>query len=397
VTGREDTFLTPDQVGQRLFEALFRGEVLNLYERSIERLELTPSEGLRIKILIDPRNSGMAFLQSLPWELLYSTRDRDFVALSRKKPIVRYLMVPHGVTTLRLNQPLRILVVAPEIQDSSVPRLDLEQELRNLRTALRWNPRIKMVRPEASTIIGIRNTLLRKPCHVIHFMGHGSFDHESSEGYLFFQDEHGGVEKITGVALARALKDFPSLRLLVINACDSAQSGSSSNPFAGVANALILSGLPAVVAMQFPITDEAAIDFSKAFYARLARADSIDAAVAEGRQAVHARNYRSLDWSAPVLFMRCPDGQLFSAERKKTLFKAGAVVLCVLAAVLILVAMMSRGNSQEAPPQGTEATSQGTESQGTESQETELSSTPTEEPSVSHDGFPDIVKYVYGP
>jgi hypothetical protein len=108
---------SPDRIGQRLFDALFQGEVLNLFERSLGRVEREASEGLRVKILIDPRSPQLGFLQMLPWELLYSARDRDFIALNRKRPIVRYLMAPHRSSPSAFKLPLRILVVASDVAD----------------------------------------------------------------------------------------------------------------------------------------------------------------------------------------------------------------------------------------------------------------------------------------
>ncbi len=349
-TPNEESF-SPERIGQRLFDALFRDEVLNLFERSLERLDQETSEGLRIKILMDPRNPSLSFLQMLPWELLYSARDCDFIALSRKRPIVRYLMVPHRPSPLPFRRPLRILVVASDVSGPLLPRLDLERELRNLQEAVHRIPRVKLVRPETPTIIGIRNALLKETCHAIHFMGHGDFDHEASEGTLLFQGTDGEIDRVNGVALAQVLRDFPSLQLMVINACNSARSGAVANPFAGVANALVLSGLPAVVAMQFPITDWAAIEFSKTFYARLAENDPIDAAVSEGRQAVHARDSSSSDWSAPALFMRSPDGELFSTPEGMDLngvrrgFKVLFLVLTLIVALVVLVKILTPNES----------------------------------------------------
>ncbi len=74
-------------------------------------------------------------------------------------------------------------------------------------------------------------------------------------------------------------------RLAVLNACEGARQ-SSTDPFSGVAQALVQQGLPAVVAMQFEITDVAAQLFSQDFYAALADNYPIDAALAQARLGV---------------------------------------------------------------------------------------------------------------
>src|SRR5262245_42904234 len=48
------------EIGEELFEALFSGEVLRLYERCLDRIEGQPDLGLRIKLMIDPREPQVA-------------------------------------------------------------------------------------------------------------------------------------------------------------------------------------------------------------------------------------------------------------------------------------------------------------------------------------------------
>jgi chorismate mutase len=71
----------------------------------------------------------------------------------------------------------------------------------------------------------------------------------------------------------------------------------------------VRSGIPAVVAMQYEITDRAAIEFSRSFYDAVADRLPIDAAVAEARTAVKMGS--ALEWGTPVLYMRSEDGLIF--------------------------------------------------------------------------------------
>jgi uncharacterized membrane protein HdeD (DUF308 family) len=64
-----------------------------------------------------------------------------------------------------------------------------------------------------------------------------------------------------------------------------------------------------VVAMQYQITDHAAIEFSRAFYESLADGLPVDTAVTEARVSVSMDSM--LEWGTPVLYMRSPDGRLF--------------------------------------------------------------------------------------
>jgi hypothetical protein len=80
-----------------------------------------------------------------------------------------------------------------------------------------------------------------------------------------------------------------------------------------VAQTLIQQGVPAVVAMQFEITDRAAIAFSDDFYASLVLGLPVDVAVNEARKSIYAQP-NATEWATPVLYLRSPDGVLFDLE-----------------------------------------------------------------------------------
>ncbi|RLT38027.1 MAG: CHAT domain-containing protein, partial [Chloroflexi bacterium] len=94
--------------------------------------------------------------------------------------------------------------------------------------------------------------------------------------------------------------------------CEGGRS-SRSDPFAGAAQSLVQQGLPAVVAMQFEITDDAAAVFAQEFYRSLADGYPVDAALAEGRRAIFATKTNA-EWGIPVLFMRTEDGRIFDVQ-----------------------------------------------------------------------------------
>jgi hypothetical protein len=73
---------------------------------------------------------------------------------------------------------------------------------------------------------------------------------------------------------------------------------------------LIQQRLPAVIAMQREITDDAAIAFAGGFYRAVARGYQIEAALAEARMAVYAQ-HNQVEWGIPALFSHAPDGCLF--------------------------------------------------------------------------------------
>lgn len=312
--------ISPDTIGEHLFTALFAGEILRLYERSLDLLEADPNSGLRLELMLDPRDPNLAAFQAFPWELLRQPDTPEFPVLSRRQPLVRYLAVPKPVYAANRPAVLRILVVAANPRSGGLRgSLDIDRELHNLQQAVGSAPNLEIVTPQAPTLTSLRQALLDQECHVLHFIGHGGLEAENEERVLFFESGSGSADPVRGKDLLNKLTDFPTLRLAFLNACESGAVSAISappafDPFAGVANSLVLGGLPAVIAMQFTVSDQAAIAFSRSFYQRLAQGDPVDAAVAEGRQAMHSANSAGFEWATPVLFMRTRSGELYPAK-----------------------------------------------------------------------------------
>jgi len=109
------------------------------------------------------------------------------------------------------------------------------------------------------------------------------------------------------------IRGHRSLRLVILNACEGARS-ARDDPFGGVAQALVRQGIPAVIAMQFEISDPAALTFSQSFYQAIADGLPVDLAMVEARRAIFAEGYE-VEWATPVLYLRSPDGRIFTKAR----------------------------------------------------------------------------------
>jgi hypothetical protein len=202
--------------------------------------------------------------------------------------------------------------------------------------------------------------------------------------------------------LVNKIADSLTLRLIVLNACESAASGDGFDPFAGVATSLVLGGLPAVVAMQSPISDQAAIAFSQAFYQRLAAGDPVDAAVAEGRQAVHSADRDNFEWATPVLFMRTPDGELYPekdivAQRPvwRRWVMTALLILGIAVGLRLFIFAPKDPQVRRIPPAPT-----GTDMKTPEAQEAAPAPrlTPSQvTPTPAHDKRPEIIPVKRGP
>jgi outer membrane protein assembly factor BamD (BamD/ComL family) len=300
----------PQQIGDQLFNSLFSGPVRSLLDQSLGMIR-ERQKGLRIKLHIDPEDASLARLASLPWELMYRKETRDFLNLSRYTPILRYLDVQVPYVPLKLEPPLRILVVISDPVDYA--RLDLEHERDQIERTWARQENVEVSFLERPTITALQERLEREPFHALHFMGHGGFDRRSGSGVLLLEDESRYGVPIDGRTLGVLLRDVPTLRLVFLNACETARVSKQVglDPFAGVAAAIVMAGVPAVVAMQFPISDVAAIRFAGRFYPLIALGEPVDYAVAEGRRAIRLAESDTMEWATPILFMRAPDGVLF--------------------------------------------------------------------------------------
>ena len=327
--------------GKELFRALFRDEAASLFHSSLGSLR-GRHQGLRINIAINPRLPESASLQKLPWELLCRPETEDFLCLSRRTPVVRSLEA-HRERRLAIARPRRLRILAVAASPTDCPSLDVARERTNLEEAWKGQEKnVEIVFLERGAVEEIRQAFLTEPFHILHFMGHGELDEESSQGVLFFERCDGTSQPFEGRRLAQLLHDFESLRLVVLNACHTAEAVGrhGPNPFAGAASSLVMGGVPAVVAMSGPVSDLAAVAFSRTFYQRLAAGDPIEAAVTEGRLAIQRAEPEDGAWATPALFLRS-DGMLFAP--RSTVWARRAVLLAGVAVALALVWMLAVG------------------------------------------------------
>ena len=245
--------------------------------------------------------------------MLYDQDDDWFIALSKATPVVRYIQLSDPPRALHVALPLRVLVIRSEPTD--YPKLDLDAEWAQVAEALRELTdagSIDFTELASPTMSELRRALQRGSFHVLHYMGHGGFD-EQNGGVLLFADQTGHSVPVSAGDLGVLLRDHSSMRLAVLNACEGART-DPADPFAGVAEMLVRRGIPAVVAMQFEFSDDAAIEFAPALYGALAAGLPVDAAVGEARKAVYTVS--PLEWATPVLYLRAADGQLFDITQE---------------------------------------------------------------------------------
>jgi hypothetical protein len=303
------------EIGSRLFEFIFQRTILDLYNQSYRdaRRHQTP---LLIRLCVEHPD-----LSFVPWETLYDKDNRFYLATSHYTPFARGVNSGDDEGSLASEGPIRILGMAARVKTLNGIALDaieVDAEQLLMKKALANVDDGRTMRlcwiPSARTR-DLNRTLARgdggKRWDIFHFIGHGGHDRARGMGYIVVQED--GSTKGTRL-YSEDLRNFliqpdRTPALVVLNSCSGAQA-QPGDLFSSTATDLILGGIPAVVAMQFEISDNMGIAFSEAFYTYLAVEHfPLQRALTSARADLKASGYS--EWISPVLYMRSPDGELF--------------------------------------------------------------------------------------
>ncbi len=300
----ERPIIDAERLGGSLAQALLAGDVGTAYQAAAQRAE-SHGHGIRMTLSL----AAAPRLLSVPWEFLYE-RPR-FLASQRRTPIVRLLETGVMGAAPVIDGAVRILGIVASPQDLAA--LDVDGERSRIEQALASvtaTGQVQLDWLEPASPRSLRLALRDGNYHAIHYVGHSDFTADGN-GVIYLEDPdtHKAVE-VDETLFANLLSDQNLLRLVVLNSCEGART-TLTDPYAGVATTLVQLGVPAVVAMQFEISDRAAIVFAEELYSNLiSRRDPIDASVAEARKAIYS-DVDKVEWATPVLFVRDPDSELF--------------------------------------------------------------------------------------
>lgn len=311
VTGASDEAppKSAEMIGLQLFSALFQGDVAAVLARTEGMVMGKQDSGVRIRLSFDLSQAGIAEVAALPWELLRRPQAVQPLLVSTQTVLVRSLDGPRPIMLRPLIGDLRVLLIQSNPNGTGALKLSAESLQISESLGRLKNVVVDEVEPVAEQIL---DKLADEAYHVIHYMGHGDFEADRG-GMLLLEKEDGSPDLVSAAKFASWLADEP-LRLVFLNACETGTTPqfAGPHPFSGVAAALVANGVPAVVAMQFPITDKSALAFSRTFYERISKGDAVDLAVAQGRKALF--DDVDTEWATPVLFLRAEDGNLFDAK-----------------------------------------------------------------------------------
>jgi tetratricopeptide (TPR) repeat protein len=288
------------QLGKQLYTATLAGTLAEAFRLAQAKAEKA-GQPVHLRLRVQPPE-----LLNLPWELLYDGKrfllPASDLFLSRS-PVDLPDLAPQPTPL-----PLKILVIVanpldlPEHQQLDT---DLEEEvvLKALDALIR-SSEVKVDFVEEATVGEMQRALLSDDYHIIHFVGHGDFDEKIEQGILVVENEQGYKENINSEQVANLWnRSTRGLRLVLLSSCLTART-STFNAYGGTAQALLQGGVPAVVAMQFPILADSAQKIWQFFYAALSAGRPVDEALAAGRRALSLTGKENVEWATPTLYLR---------------------------------------------------------------------------------------------
>ncbi|XYH94640.1 CHAT domain-containing protein [Sorangium sp. So ce1128] len=170
--------------------------------------------------------------------------------------------------------------------------------------------RTRDVVPHAS-LGRLKHALDAGPVAVLHLLCHGAQLDAAGTAYglVMDADDRSGREIVDARALQVALADhLGSLRLVVLCACHSGDSGALDSRLGSVAQALHRAGVPAVVASRYPLAVDASVALTEALYrGLLAQERSLLEAFLGARDRLRERARRA-GWASLQVYARAADG-----------------------------------------------------------------------------------------
>jgi len=333
-----------DLLGRAMFEALFPEKIGALFEKALSQVlesRYVGEKDRQIRLIIEAKTNSIPAKSGWPLEFLRSNAfggkwlatERDMITLSRR------LVLTQMQPTHPFSTPIQILIIVSRPSDQNTvmaaPTLKLIAEMARSETAgptFQANLAVKVlgIVEDLEKVAGLE--YLRLPAtypnfseqtigkewypQVIHFVGHGDYT-RSKGGLLGFVDENNKADWVRGVEFAENINHDNRPRLVLLQACESAKEETGVG-FMSLAAHLVMHNIPAVIAMQFAITNDYATDFAEGFYQALRKGKDVDTAVQWGRWKI-ANKTRSKEkqFGAPVLFQYDPSGIAFTSSESR--------------------------------------------------------------------------------
>jgi hypothetical protein len=317
-------------VGKELFQCLLPTEQMRFLYFQAQESASREGEPVHLELRFDKDALELA---ACPWELLYDEESKDdFLVGGGIATLARYILFDATPPDPIAPENLRVLLISPQAATEDYPPLP-HADLQAMRLGLQQASNKGVVAVEEldpRTFDRLKARMERDRPQIIHFDGHGVFGRlcrcgaitqsssssackkcgqafidQEPEGYLIFDGAGGNPDPVSARDFAGAMGRGRDVLLVVLSACGSCRA-EGETLFNGVAQRLIASAVPAVVATHFPIRADKAADMTEQLYRQIASGESLAAAVSSCRTGMRRGGDQ---WYRPVLYLRSKDTQ----------------------------------------------------------------------------------------
>lgn len=243
-------------------------------------------------------------LLDVPWEALYSAKEKSFFATRELFGLTRMYADEEIPPPDPVDPPLRLLVAVAD----PTGKLDTAAEVARLK-AVFAETRDGVIRiddhyVEQADRLAFAQKVSDWNPHVVHYIGHGEFD-GTGNLWLHVEGKPGEIDRLDAEELRGIFADRPPW-MVVLNSCEGGVMRITPG-FGGLAQELLELGIPFVVAMQSRISDKAAIIFARNFYTAVAQGAPISHAMARARNLIRTGLGKAggVEMITPALYAAC--------------------------------------------------------------------------------------------
>lgn len=336
-------------MGEYLYDFLLSGGISSFFHDCYDAAK-NNNKGLRLRL-----NTADFRLSNVAWEFIFDNDMGRYLCTFDDLPFTRFVGdIDYLVQVLNRKEATdsssaekfiakTLLLCANAYGDINV-RSDKERD--------RITKELDSLKERKDAIIGIEYSSpaettweiafkeMRVGYNIIHFYGHGIFDGDSVS--LVFVDKNGNRDLVDPSRFNQLFNgdNGRNVGIVLLDACESAATSESKQYQSGMAQGLVnsksLSNISSVIAMQFPVTVDAAGYIASSLYSEISVGSPIDVAVQRTRATLlNSAEFRGKRFFAtPVLFLRRKDGFVFpnfttigKPDGSKSLYEAHAMLI----------------------------------------------------------------------
>ncbi len=283
--------------GRDLYTRVFTDDLEKIWQEHKEHCDF-----LSLCLRLAPEVNDLA---ALPWETLHD--GEEYIAAGAKTGLSRLpLDIELQDDLPALPIPLKMLAfISSPLDLKENERLIIEQEQEILLKAANGPSGLGRLSIdfEDEAKLPILEKALEENYQIFHYSGHGISPENG--GGLLLEDMEGKKKPVSVNEILQSLqKGAKDIRLAIISGCQTART-SHIEGFRDLARGLLNHKIPAIMAMQFSITDRGGSLFADALYPRLIEGQALEMAVSASRRLLlqHDEAHIKGDAFAPVLFL----------------------------------------------------------------------------------------------